>query len=77
MGGGRMKHPSQKQLQAQVDKFNAEYPVGSHVNVTMDDGANVATVVSRAAMILGGHSAVAWFKDIAGCYRLDRAVKSQ
>lgn len=64
-----------KQLQEAVDKFNEEYPVGSHVNLLMDDGVTVQTTVSHEATIIGGHSAVGWFDGISGCYMLSRASK--
>jgi len=71
-----MRRPSQKQLQAQIDKFNAECPVGSDIILTMDDGATIETTVRHEATIIGGHSAVGWFDGITGCYMLDRARRA-
>jgi hypothetical protein len=67
-----MKQPSIKKLQKQVDEFNNLYRVGSFVHVHKDSGEIVYTTVKTEAQILGGHSAVAWFDGISGCYRVDR-----
>ncbi len=69
-----MKPKSQKQLQQQVDKFNAAYGIGSKVNLKKDDGSIVPVTVADKASILGGHSAVGWFEEISGCYSLDRVM---
>ena len=61
-----MKAPSKAQLEKQVLKFNQKYTIGDTV------GINSKTLtVSAPASILGGHSAVGWFKEISGCYSID------
>lgn len=35
------------------------------------DSGEVATVVRAEAEILGGHSAVAWFEGVSGCYSIE------
>lgn len=59
-----MRKPmSEKQLQAAVDAFNANFPVGTTVRVwkgVMGDGPGLVTeIVEPGAFILGGHTAVA------------------
>ena len=70
-----MKPPSQKQLQAEIDRFNKACPVGTPVSVRMDDDSLVETTVRHEATILSGHTSVGWFEGITGCYKLDRARK--
>lgn len=72
-----MKPPSLKSLNAAVERFNCEMPVGSLVSVRRDNGDVVATRVRARAEVLGGHSAVAWFDGIAGCYAIDRAMSME
>jgi len=67
-----MRKRSMKQLQAAVDKFNTEFPVGTDVIVTQDSGDDVASRVRYPASILGGHTAVGWFDGIVGCYDITR-----
>lgn len=71
-----MKPPTQKQLQADIDRFNKACPVGTAVTVEMDDGSLVESTVRREATILGGHTAVGWFEGITACYLLSRARKA-
>lgn len=63
---------SASELQAQVDDFNARYPVGQRVTLRNDRGEGVTTVTRAAAEVLSGHSAVIWLDGISGCYLLDR-----
>ncbi len=67
-----MKPKSQKQLQEQIDKFNGTYGIGCKVDIKLDSEEIKSVTVSDKATILGGHSAVGWFKEISGCYSLDR-----
>lgn len=66
-----MKKPSIKKLQKQCDNFNKKYPVDTEVFLEKDLVGPVITQVARPAFILGGHSAVAFFKGISGCYSID------
>ena len=68
--------PSVLELESQVEKFNKDVPVGSAVKVKMDDGSIKETITTHPATILSDHSAVAWLKDISGCYLLDRVTKT-
>ena len=63
----------QQQEQKKVDNWNAKYPVGQKVIVTIDNGDKIETVTTNEATLLGGHTAVGWFRDIRGAYSLDRA----
>lgn len=64
------KGPTQKTLQKIVDRFNAEFPVGTPVILRKDTG-EVETEVRAPAEVLGGHSAVGWFRDVSGCYSIE------
>lgn len=55
-----------------VREWNEKYPVGTLVIVTKDDLTEIRTVTTHEATMLGGHTAVAWLRDIVGCYLLDR-----
>jgi hypothetical protein len=59
-------------LEGKVAAFNKMHPVGSNVIVVKDLGEQVEATVLHPASILGGHTAVAWFSGIPGCYNLDR-----
>ena len=59
-----------KKLQQIVDAFNRDYPVGTDVMLRKDSGF-VLTVVEAPAVILGGHSAVGWFRGVRGCYSIE------
>ncbi len=62
-----------KKEQKKVDAWNAKYPVGQKVIVTLDSGEEKVTTTWHKATVLSEHSAVGWFKNISGCYLLDRA----
>lgn len=70
------KRKTQAELQKQIDTFNATHAVGSIVTVKLDDGQTLDVEVEYPATILGGHTAVGWFKhpEISGAYALDRVV---
>jgi hypothetical protein len=65
---------NRKQLQAQVDRFNARYPLGSSVDLLKDNGQILRTVTRSHAEVLEGHSAVIWVRGVAGCYLLERVT---
>lgn len=71
-----MKQKSLKQLQKEVDAFNAKYKVGDDVKVKLDTNEIIVVKVEYPATILGGHSSVGWFQhpDISGCYSLSAVV---
>lgn len=56
-----------KQAQREVAAFNNRFPVGTPVILEKDSGP-VETSVVAPAEIMGGHSAVAWFSGVRGCY---------
>lgn len=64
--------PDYKHQEKLVREWNEKYPVGTPVIVTKDDETEVRTVTVHEATMLGGHTAVAWLKDISGCYALER-----
>lgn len=64
--------PSIKHQEKLVRKWNEKHPVGTPVIVTKDDGTEIKTMTVHEATLLGGHTAVAWLKDISGCYSLER-----
>ncbi len=63
-----------RNLQKQIDTFNSKYAVGSMVKVELDDRKFLTVEVQYPATILGGHTAVGWFKhpEISGAYMLSR-----
>lgn len=64
---------NQALLQAQCDEFNRKYPVGTTVMLQKDGVEDpVKTTVRHEAYILSGHSAVAFFEGVSGCYLIDR-----
>ncbi len=65
-----MRKPNPKKLQAEVDRFNARFPVGSNVLAWtghMGDGPGKPGTVRAPAYVLGGHTAVAHLDGISGC----------
>jgi len=70
-----MKLPTKAQLTAQCARWNAENPVGTAVNVVMDNGDIRETVTKTRAQILGDHTAVIWLEGIGGCYLLSRVTR--
>jgi hypothetical protein len=66
-----MKKPDAKKLQKQCDEFNEKYPVGTAVLLKKDFvDEPVATSVRHPAYVMSGHSAVAFFEGISGCYHI-------
>lgn len=63
---------TQAQLESQVHSFNKTYQIGDRVKLEMDNGDIKMVTVRMPATVLSGHSAVGWFKEISGCYSLDR-----
>ena len=67
-----MRKPSAKKLKKQCDDFNAKYPVGTGVLLKKDLlDEPVKTVVREPAYVLNGHSAVAFFEKVTGCYAIE------
>lgn len=64
--------PDYKHQEKLVRDWNEKYPVGTQVIVRKDDETEVRTETVHEATMLSGHTAVAWLKDISGCYSLDR-----
>ena len=77
MADTRHRPPSMAQLTAQCARWNAANPVGTAVNVTMDNGEVRQTVTRTGAQILSGHSAVIWLEGISGCYQLSRVTRRE
>lgn len=63
-----------KTLEKQVNAFNAKYNTGDIVTVKLDNGNTMEVSIKSPASVLGGHSAVAWFNEMYGCYSLDKVV---
>lgn len=53
-------------------EWNDKYPLGTLVEVTLDDGRIEETVTDSAAWVLGGHTAVIKLVGHAGGYALNR-----
>lgn len=65
---------NRKLLQAQCDRFNAQYPIGFAVDLLKDNGETLRTVTRSIAQVLEGHTPVIWLKGVSGCYMLDRVT---
>lgn len=64
-----MKNKSLNELQKACDDFNDKYPVGTDVFLKKDFvDEPVRTSVRHEAYVLSGHTAVAFFSGISGCY---------
>jgi hypothetical protein len=62
--------PTAAQLQRLCDDFNRKFPVGTKVMLRKDSGP-FATAVRRPAYVAEGHSAVAFFENVSGCYSIE------
>ena len=70
----RLKSKATK-LQAECDRFNNLYPVGTPVNVMLDGHDEPTPTTTRSeAKVLSGHSSVIWLVNVSGCYLLDRVT---
>lgn len=71
-----MKKPSKMELKERlVEDFNILYPVGSKVLLMRDFGNYEERVVRGEAYILGGHTAVAFFEGISGCFSIEDRIR--
>lgn len=61
-----------KTLSKSVEQFNVRCPIGTRGTLRRDNGELIATEVREKAFVLSGHSAVAFFAGISGCYLIDR-----
>ena len=69
--------PSKKKLEKLVKVFNNNFPVGTKVILRKDSG-EIMTTVQQTAVMLGGHSPVAWFAGVSGAYSIeDNRVRLQ
>ena len=69
------KTPSPKQLQAEVDQFNATVPLGGEVDYFEIEGAPLKRHKTRTeAQILSGHTAVVWLEGKAGCVCVSHCI---
>jgi hypothetical protein len=73
-GRAKAARPNPKHEAGKVEAWNAVHPVGTSVVVELDGGQKLRTETVAPASLLGGHTAVAWLKDVSGAYRLDRCT---
>ncbi|HQS59949.1 MAG: hypothetical protein B7Y56_03335 [Gallionellales bacterium 35-53-114] len=67
-----MSKSNLNKLQKQCDAFNRKFPMGTVVMLKKDGIDNpIKTKVRHAAYVLSGHSAVAFFEGVSGCYLID------
>jgi hypothetical protein len=64
--------PGLESQRAQINRWNARYPVGTRVVVTRDNGSEIVTRTRSGAQLLSGHTAVIFLEGISGCYLLGR-----
>jgi len=55
-----------------VADFNSKYEIGDKVKIKLDDGTLKEVTIEYEAQLLGGHTPIGWFKEIGGCYLLNR-----
>lgn len=60
-----------EEMELQVERFNELYPVGSPVDLLLDSGKLKRTKVRHPAYVLSGHTPVAFFEGVAGCYWIE------
>ena len=58
-------------IERQVNDWNAQHPIGTHVIVRRAQNREEHTETCSQAWVLSGHSAVIMLKGISGCYSLD------
>lgn len=61
----------------QVDAWNTINPIGTPVDVRLDDGTIFKTKTRSKAWVVGGPTAVVLVKGIRGGYLLDRVTPSE
>ncbi len=59
-----------RELERRVRAFNHRYPVGTPCRLRMDT-KTIDTRIASEAFILQGHSAVACFEGVSGCYSIE------
>jgi hypothetical protein len=57
-----------------VDDFNAKYNPGDPCKLKKDGGEIQDVTVRAPATLMGGHTAMGWFKEISRAYMLERVV---
>ena len=60
------------ELSRQIAAWNAHRPIGTEVQVMLDDDTIRTTKTRSEAWVMGGHSAVILLEGISGAYSLDR-----
>ena len=68
--------PNVAKMQKLCDDFNTKYPVGTPVQLKKDFDDWIKTKVKNEAYILSGHTPVAFFEGVSGCYAIEGRVKS-
>ena len=67
------KRPSRKVLDQIVAEFNRSFPIGTAVLLRRAFGQDhLRTEVTAAAVVMCGHSAVAWFRGVSGCFSIEQ-----
>lgn len=66
------KSPSAAVEQDLCDKWNAHRPIGTEVEVKMDDDSIRRTKTRSEAWVMGGHTAMICVDGISGGYMLER-----
>lgn len=71
-----MRKINLQKLQAEVDRWNANVPIGTKVEyVEFKDDKNPKLYTTRtAAEVLSGHTPVVWLNGKAGCVALDHCT---
>ena len=62
-------------LKKEMEKFNKKYPVGTKILLQKDfEDEPIETKVRHEAYILSGHTVVAFFENVSGCYSINSVV---
>ena len=65
----------QKLLEKEMEDFNKKYPVGTEILLQKDfEDEPIKTKVRHEAYILSGHTVVAFFENVSGCYSINSVV---
>ena len=70
-----MNKPNIYKLEKACENFNDKFPVGTEVLLKKDFiDEPIMTKVRHSAFVLSGHSAVAFFEGITGCYSISSVI---
>ncbi len=69
--GENPRKARQTYLLRKAEEFNKQFPVGTEVLLRKDCGELFRTKIKHPAYVMQGHSAVAHFEGVSGCYSIE------